>query len=111
MKLKTTKKDIKNHYNTILKVGYCNIQTLLKGQDAFAYSCGVYGWSCDYYDIDGVCISTGYNPIGEQVDFDLCRQFEQKAKEVKYNTWEQYKQDLNILLDNFIKKALENIKK
>lgn len=63
VKLKATKKEMRNGYRYILGTGYCTMQSLLKEQKAIAYSAGVYGWACDYYDVDGVLISTGYSPL------------------------------------------------
>ena len=108
MKLRTLKKEINNSYNTVLKVGYCQLQTLLIRKAPFAYSCGVYGWSCDYYDINGVCISTGYTPIGKRMDYNLVNEYERKAKEVINNSSYSYEGQvslLNALLNEFIEKA------
>jgi hypothetical protein len=80
MKLKATKTEIKNGYNKILRIGYCELQFLLKYESPFAYSAGIYGWSCDYYDIDNICISTGYSPIGEYVDRDIVRKYDDMAE-------------------------------
>lgn len=63
MKLKATKSDVRKYYHRILSIGYCAAQNLLNYEKPFGYSAGVYGWACDYYDIDGVCISTGYSPL------------------------------------------------
>ena len=51
MKLQTTKKQIRQNFNTVLSIGYCDAQYLLDCKNPFAYSAGVYGWSCDYYQI------------------------------------------------------------
>ena len=80
MKVKVSKKEVAQNYSIILKVGYCSMQTLLNYKNAFAYSCGVYGWSCDYYEINNVCISTGYSPIGQSVDNAIVRIYEQRAQ-------------------------------
>lgn len=63
IKYKTTKKAMKESYKTIIKIGYCDAQYLLKFENIIAYSTRVEGWSCDYYDIEGILISTGYAPI------------------------------------------------
>ena len=65
-KYKTTKKAIKENYNTIISVGYCDLQYLLKYQNAFAYSERSEGWACDYYNIDDTIISTGCSPINSR---------------------------------------------
>lgn len=83
MKLKTTKKEIKEGFYRIISIGYCDAQYLLSEEKPFAYSAGVYGWACDYYDIDGICISTGYSPLSEKnmkYDYKLVKEYEEKAK-------------------------------
>lgn len=82
MKLKTTKKQIKNNFNNIYSFSYCLIQSLTYYKNPFAYSSGSYGWACDYYEIDNVCLSTGYSPIGTNVNYDLVRKYEDKALKV-----------------------------
>ena len=106
MKKNVTKKSIKENYDTILKIGYCELQTLLSWEQPFAYSSGVYGWSCDYYDFNGVCICTGYNPIGQTVDHDLIRDYEQKAIEIrKICEFGEIYIKLNELIKEFIDKS------
>ena len=102
MKFKTTKKNIRDGYYNIISVGYCELQSLLNYESPIAYSSGSYGWYCDYYDIDGVCICTGYSPIGNQnswADYDLVREYEKKAQDV------YTKVDKTKLLNEFIEKA------
>ena len=51
-------------------------------QRAFAYSAGLYGWSCDYYEFDNVLISTGYAPLSDKnmkKDYALIQEYENKA--------------------------------
>ena len=79
MKLQTTKKQIRQNFNTVLSIGYCDAQYLLSCKTPFAYSAGVYGWSCDYYQVGNVCISTGYSPIGTPVNYSLLCELERKA--------------------------------
>lgn len=108
MKLKATKKEIRNNSNKILKVGYCAAQNLLNYEEPFTYSSGVYGWACDYYNIDGIIISTGYSPIGEQVDYNLLKEYETKAQNIDYHlSYELRKNKTKKLLTEFIKKCLE----
>ena len=93
MKLKTTKKQIKEqsyfekpyHTNKLYALGYCELQRLFCYLSPFAYSAGVYGWSCDYYQINNevgssIIFSTGYSPIGKQLDYDLVKSYEKKAQ-------------------------------
>jgi hypothetical protein len=108
MKLKTTKNQVKNNFNTILSIGYCDIQYLTYYKRPFAYSCGVYGWSCDYYEIENVCLSTGYSPIGQNVDYNLMRKYEAKAQKIvtDYNVNYDIKvKKVNKILIEFINKA------
>jgi hypothetical protein len=110
MKLKTTKKQVKNNFNNILSFGFCNIQYLTKFKNPFAYSSGGYGWACDYYEVDNVCLSTGYSPIGENVDYKLMRKYEEKAQKICNNYELSYKvreRRVNKLLIEFINKCKE----
>ena len=65
-------------------------QAHLRYETPFAYSSGAYGWNCDYYDIDGVCISTGYRPIGRGVDYIALKSYESTANTVirMFDSWE-----------------------
>ena len=83
MKTKVTNKQIRTNYNKVYAIGYCDAYYLLSGISPFAYNCGVYGWNSDFYYIDNICISTGYRPIGEHIDFNLLHNYETKAKNTK----------------------------
>ena len=105
MKFKTTKKAIKENYDTILSIGYCNAQHLLKYEKEIAYSTRAEGWACDYYEVNGVCISTGYAPIGISVDYETIRKYDLQAEKIAYNydfTYEQKKTMIYDLLCQFI---------
>ena len=106
MKLKTTKKQIRENFNTILSIGYCDAQYLLDCKNPFAYSAGLYGWSCDYYQIGTICICTGYSPIGTPVDYALLRELEGKAQLIKHDynlSYSDKEKQLNELLKQLIK--------
>lgn len=108
MKLKTTKKAIRESGQTVIKIGYCNAQFLLRFQQEFAYSTRREGWACDYYEVNGVIISTGYSPIGKQVEYDLIREYEEKARKIcgdYARSYEDQKAAVNALLYEFIEKA------
>lgn len=109
MKFKTTKKAIKQHYNKILKINYCKGQYLLKYYEPMAYSTRAEGWACDYYDIDGVLISTGYAPIeseGFKNDYELLQEYENKAREIACNNecWDNKRIAVSKLLHELIEK-------
>lgn len=86
MKFRTTQKSMKEHY-TIYSVGYCNANALLYGEDAIAYNSGVYGWNCDYYYVDGICICTGYRPHGISTKAVKTSEYEKAAEEIR-NNWD-----------------------
>ena len=105
MKIKVSKKEIKNNFNNIITIGYCNAWYLLAYKDADFYSCGVYGWSCDYYKIDyNTIISTGYAPIDGIREYEFTRKMNEKARKI-YNSdipYENKKRKINNLLDKYI---------
>lgn len=106
MKYKTTKKAIREMGDPVYCVGYCNLQNLLRTVDPFAYSTRAEGWACDYYRINGVIISTGYSPIGRKTDYNLCREYDQKALEVlrELIPWEEQREKLEALASEFVEK-------
>ncbi len=105
MKFKATKKQMRDGYNKIISIGYCNAQNLLEHKNPIAYSAGVYGWSCDYYDIGGVLISTGYAPIGQSPNYDIIHKYDSQAEKINHNynlSYEERKNQVNGLLNEFI---------
>ena len=107
MKYKTTKKAIREMGDPVYCVGYCNLQNLLRTVDPFAYSTRAEGWACDYYYIHDVIISTGYAPIGRKTDYNLCREYDQKALVIwsNYNlTFEQQQEKVEALIEEFVEK-------
>lgn len=68
MKYKTTRKAVVNGYANIKCAGFCDLQYLLQNHSPVAYTCGVYGWNFDVYDVYGVAICTGYRGMpGERL--------------------------------------------
>ena len=114
MKLQTTKTNIKNNFDTVLTVGYCELEYLLNHCSPFAYSAVVDGWACNYYTpsdkFSGVFIATGYNTErlnGKRVSYELVKEYEQKACEMVNDYSQTNKREaLNNLIDEFIEKAL-----
>lgn len=105
MKIKALKKEFKGL--NVLKVGYCKLQYLLSYKDPFAYSSGVYGWACDYYDvggydIDNVIISTGYDPLGRPIKSSILEHYNDQALKVLNNVNLEHKEKTK-LLDNLLK--------
>lgn len=111
MKFKTSKKTMRDYYGKNLYcVGYCDLSYLLYYKNASAYSCGVYGWSCDYYELENICISTGYSPIGKRINYELTKKYNDKARELINSTldYEEVKQKLNQLIKEFIQEIKNN---
>ncbi len=104
VKLKATKKEFKNE--NVLSIGYCKAHTLLRYKDPFAYSSGIYGWSCDYYHIDDIYISTGYSPIGKSLDYDIIKKYEDEARKILIDdniSYDNKKEKVNSLLNELVK--------
>jgi len=99
IKLKATKKAIKNSGKRIYSVGYCEAQNLLNYKSAFAYSCSnVSGWDCDYYELsDNIIVSTGYSPIGIPATA-LFREYDQKAREIRSTYAVDVKEKIDMLI-------------
>lgn len=107
MKYRTTAKQIRENYskNRILSLGYCEAQFLLAPFSPDAYTCGVYGWNFDVYEIDGVAICTGYRgmPNGMDYDYSKLRELEEKARNVPYG---ERKATCEKLLTEFIEECI-----
>lgn len=82
MKFRTTQKAIREGFPTIIKAGYCDLQTLLNYKSPIAYTTRAEGWGCDIYELaPGVALSTGYAPFGNvRADYELCREYEKRAR-------------------------------
>lgn len=60
MKFKTTTKSLRESASNLRCAGYCDLQSLLRNHSPIAYTCGVYGWNYDIYEVYGLTICTGY---------------------------------------------------
>lgn len=105
LKLKTTKKVIREGYNTIINAGYCELQFLLKWSSPFAYTAGINGWQCDFYDINNICICTGYDTMHSKkhpsASYALCRKYDDLAKK------EMDGKKVLELVNEFVKEAVK----
>lgn len=108
MKFKTTRKAItENHNGKLLAVGYCDMQYLLANHAPSAYTCGIYGWNFDVYQLDGATICTGYrNMPGRDAD-ELARAYERKAEKIAHSRWPYARKrtETERLLREFIERA------
>ena len=106
MKIRTTNKAIRENFSRVYRAGYCDLQDLLRYSEPVAYTCGVYGWNADVYDVDGVAIVTGYRPgVGRQIDYDVVKKYAAKARKIGDDTARTYasrKKSVNRLLEKFI---------
>jgi len=110
MKLKTTNKQIRANFYKVLSIGYCDAQYLLLYKKPFAYTCGNYGWSADFYEIGNFCISTGYRPIGEKVDYTLLQELEKQARNI-YLDNNLNREEKEMRIDELINKLINSVNK
>lgn len=105
MKIKTTRKNIVATSPHLVSVGYCDLQTLLRYHSPIAYTCGVYGWNFDVYEIHGLTICTGYRGMpGRRAN--NAEKYEQAAREaVKRLDWKEAEQEIERLLTEFCAQA------
>ena len=108
MKFKTTQKEIKANYNTIICVPYCGLQNLLNYESPVAYTERREGWAADIYDMGGgVAIVTGYAPFGNiRPSYELRERYETQAEKIRYDyslSYDQQRESLKILARDFIK--------
>lgn len=105
MKYKTTRKAIVNGSVNVRCAGYCDLSYLLCNHSPIAYTCGVYGWNFDVFEVYGVTICTGYrNMPGKRLDG--IGEHEKKAREIweNYSTpYETKKEETEKLLQEFCK--------
>lgn len=92
------------------RIGYGDVQHLLKFHDAVAYTAGTYGWNSDIFHIYGnTYISTGYRPCGYDFhDIWVIHALDRKAKDIiqdrsiGYHEWEEKIESLVDILKSFI---------
>lgn len=107
MKFKTTAKAIRENGGHIISIGYCGAQSLLRYRSPIAYTCGVYGWNFDVYEVNGTTICTGYRGmVGRSVNYERLKEYETKAEKIIYDNSLDYceqKNKVECLLDEFIR--------
>ena len=113
---KTTMKETKRSYKELIRVNYCELQSLLNLISPSAYTSGVYGWNADIYDFGSVAVVTGYRPFGDIVaSRELCQKYELKAKEIMdwfddmplpiRGDWDRRRDALYQLIEEFIEEV------
>lgn len=84
MKYRTTAKELRVYASNTRKAGFCDLQTLLHYESPKAYTCGVYGWNFDVYEVYNLTITTGYRGmVGERLKY--IGEFEELAEKILYD--------------------------
>lgn len=122
LKIKSTKKEVKEASYRVLSIGYCKAQYLLHEENSVCYCSGIYGWYCDNYDMQkygyNLTISTGYNPISDQNiskeaiknKYKIIKKYEEKARKIYYSgyDWQTKRRKLAKNLEKFIDEIVNN---
>lgn len=107
MKYKTTRKSVVENSTNIIAVGYCGADHLLRGIEPRAYTCGMYGWNFDVYEVHGLTICTGYRGMPGRNAKNL-DEYERKAREIwedYYRPYEDRRAEVSELLERFCAQA------
>lgn len=104
MKFRTTRKAVKENFSKVISVGYCSLQKLLTYESPVAYTC-----NADIYAFGNVAIITGYCPFGDDVNYNLCREYEKRAEVLQDlgRPYAERKAEAEALVKEFIAKAIE----
>lgn len=105
MKYKTTAKALRESANNLRCAGYCDLSNLMRAHEPVAYTCGVYGWNFDVYEVHGLTICTGYRGMpGKRLEG--IAEYETKAGDI----WDDYsrpyderREEIEKLLHEFCK--------
>lgn len=107
MKYKTTVKALRESANNLRCAGYCDLSHLLQNHSPVAYTCGVYGWNFDVYEVYGLTICTGYRGMpGKRLDFVGLAEDEARkiwSWENKGMTYDEKRDAVENLLHDFCK--------
>lgn len=107
MKVKTTAKAVKNSADKLVYVGYCDLHYLLRAHNPTAYTCGIYGWNFDVYEVYGLTICTGYRNLpGRRANG--VSEYEKRARAIwddRFKTWEEREAAVDSLLADFVRQA------
>lgn len=105
MKIKTTRKAVVAGSPRLVSMGYCDLSTLLRYHSPIAYTCGVYGWNFDVYEIHGLTICTGYRGMPGRTANNV-RKYEQAARDaLERLDWREAEAEIGQLLTEFCAQA------
>lgn len=87
IKLKVSKREIRNNFKNVLYCSYCELADLLSYKDANYYNANSYGWRNDIYLINNnTVIVTGYEPFGNiEISRDIAKKYNNIAYRIKKN--------------------------
>ena len=90
MKVKVSKKSIKENFRNVYQLSITKAYTIFRGQSPAYYTAGIYGWNCDVYIInEDTAVTVGYRPFGDCLPEAIEKDMLKKAKRVrdsnKYN--------------------------
>lgn len=109
MKVKTTNKALREAQ--AIKIGYNAMNWLLTYENPIYYTCGVYGWNSDVYDVGGVIVSTGYRPAGTRyIGYEIVRIYNGMARDIiDDDSLSYYHKQCRVraLLNELLSKAVE----
>lgn len=94
MKVKATKKAIRQGFPCIIELGYGQGQEMLSSLQPMYYTSGTYGWNADIYAYNyHTAICVGYRPFGTvRPSNDQIKHYNDKAIEIWNDlskTWEE----------------------
>lgn len=112
IKLKVSKREIKNNFKNVLYCGYCELADLLSYKNANYYNANCYGWRNDIYLINNnTVVVTGYEPFGNiEIPRDITKKYNDIAKKIKIDKkldFEAHREKIDNLIDEMIKKIIE----
>lgn len=79
---KLTKKWVNETFDTVLCIGYCKLDNILKNVNNShfeGHTEGVYGWNCDIYSFyhngERIAIVTGSRPFGKKCNYEIVKEY------------------------------------
>ena len=99
-----TKSDVLRLGRNVYSVGYCQAQYLLNYSRKVGYNAGVYGWNYDIYIVGDDVIITGYRPFNaEKINYNLLKEYEEKARAAQIKGGADVKMIVNGLLEELLR--------
>ena len=90
MKVKVSRKSIKENFRNVYCLDMSKASTIFYGQSPAYYTSGIYGWNCDVYIInENTAVTVGYRPFGdylpESIEKDMLKKAERVRESSRYN--------------------------